>query len=569
MGASTEQHQSWKNQVGQARVPWAFIGGFVLSLTAAAFGIAGGVVDLDAATTLLLTLTVAIVGGLVDLHRLQERGLEELNDRVDTVDKRFTRFQDVNIIWDRLERESEIDEKKLIKLNEHAVSVNGNLPQFAIDHAESVITELANDLESIAKGTIKLRGEHRQLLMERVGEAESQVKATSFPQIDQGLWANEDNSYLELQEAKIAEGVNVERIFVTASPQDEERARHVAAQQRRRGIETHIVQQSSLKPELRHDMVIIDDEYVVVSHPADTADDFPIACTELYIDENKVKGYVKTFAEIRGHAKRVDVTQPRSGGLVQLNNANASWSDFDARAYLERNYIPPRPEDLDILERLAAALSEAHEALGALEIVDVGTGPNLYPLLAALPWAARIEAWEPAPDNLAYLQHVAGQPSLDPVWKPFWQHLEDKDIAYQRIDPGASLAELLEIRRAGIFDLPGAHYDVVSMHFCAESITGVREEYERALDRFTSAVRPGGRVVASMMVDSRGYHAGEAWFPAVAVDAADVERSLAERGITELQVTPIDIVGGPIREGYEGMLFLTGKRRPDEERLSR
>jgi hypothetical protein len=39
----------------------------------------------------------------------------------------------------------------------------------------------------------------------------------------------------------------------------------------------------------------------------------------------------------------------------------------------------------------------------ALDVVDVGTGPNLIPLFCALPRARRLTAWEYAESNVALL----------------------------------------------------------------------------------------------------------------------------------------------------------------------
>lgn len=246
-----------------------------------------------------------------------------------------------------------------------------------------------------------------------------------------------------------------------------------------------------------------------------------------------------------------------------MRNAEAAWSRFDAHAYLTQNYGAPRVEDLELIGRLVDFYSRLTEQLGLFSVVDVGTGPNLYPLLTALPFTKTLTAWEPAPLNLAYLRDAAESETLDSVWRPFWQALEHTDSRYRQVNPAVELAKRLSIIPGTIFELPSDTYDVASMHFCAESITSDLAEFEHAVQAVCGTVRPGGHVVASLMAGSEGYYAGEQWFPAVSINVSQTQ-SIFSKWLAEVVVQQIEIVGEPLRAGYEGMMLVTGKKEESD-----
>src|SRR5215813_2214758 len=84
-------------------------------------------------------------------------------------------------------------------------------------------------------------------------------------------------------------------------------------------------------------------------------------------------------------------------------NGEVDWSAFDSEAYFAHNYRTLRDDDREIMKIVrdwfvTAAIGP--EAVG----VDVGTGTNLYPALAMLPFCSRLELRELSPPNVAWLK---------------------------------------------------------------------------------------------------------------------------------------------------------------------
>jgi hypothetical protein len=71
------------------------------------------------------------------------------------------------------------------------------------------------------------------------------------------------------------------------------------------------------------------------------------------------------------------------------SNADYQWAEFDSEAYFQHYYGEPHPDD-DRVIRCAVEAFKRVPPLGAeLDVVDVGTGPNLIPLFCTLPGHAR------------------------------------------------------------------------------------------------------------------------------------------------------------------------------------
>lgn len=247
---------------------------------------------------------------------------------------------------------------------------------------------------------------------------------------------------------------------------------------------------------------------------------------------------------------------------------DAPWQDFDPEAYFQHYYGDPHPDD-DTLTFLAArALRNAQTVPGRdLDIIDVGTGPSLIPLLAALPVATRLTAWEYAAPNLQWLHNEITSPPLRPQWRHFWCQVK---AAYScdgadmspllPHDPLPLLTQRVRIVRGSIFDLPRHAYDAATMFFCAESITSCPSEFESALAAFVATVRPGGVIAAAFLAGSSGYAVSGRRYPAVKLDAAQIEAALKTR-LATIFVTPIGISLEEVRSGYTGAIFVSGKTR--------
>ncbi len=238
-------------------------------------------------------------------------------------------------------------------------------------------------------------------------------------------------------------------------------------------------------------------------------------------------------------------------------NADAPWADFDPDAYFNHYYGDPHPDDDLVARRAASALRDFAATASDLDILDVGTGANLIPLLAALPVARSLTAWEYADSNIAWLGSELQRGVLRPQWQRFWAQVMDVyGPAVCDFDVTARLRTLTKVQQGSIFDLPQAQWDAATMFFCAESITRQPAEFARACAAFAGAVRPGGAVVAAFLARSTGYQVGGIDYPAVPITPDSVQDVFAPL-VCKLNVEPIGFTDSEVRSGYSGMIFLS------------
>ncbi len=243
-------------------------------------------------------------------------------------------------------------------------------------------------------------------------------------------------------------------------------------------------------------------------------------------------------------------------------NADFQWSKFDSEAYFQHYYGAPHPDD-DLVIRVAVeALYRAAPVGAGLDVVDVGTGPNLIPFFCALPRARRLTAWDYAETNVAWLEAELARDDLRSQWQHFWS------VTREAYGPGETLPDnpiptlraRCEVRQGSIFDLPARTWDAATMFFCAESITGRMDEFEAACAAYARCVRPGGLLAAAFLVRSEGYVVADRPFPVLKLSPETIERVFKHHA-GAVRAEQIGIVEREIRSGYSGFIFLTGTAR--------
>lgn len=241
-------------------------------------------------------------------------------------------------------------------------------------------------------------------------------------------------------------------------------------------------------------------------------------------------------------------------------NADYAWKEFDSEAYFQHYYGEPHPDDDLVIQVAVEALKRARPLGEDLDIVDVGTGPNLIPFFCSLARARRLTAWEYAESNVAWLEREVAREDLRPQWQHFWRVVREAygDDVSLPDNPLPALREKCSVRQGSIFDLPRQTWDAATMFFCAESITGRHDEFEAACAQFARCVRPGGMLAAAFLVRSEGYVVGDRPFPVLKLSPETIERVFREHA-REVEAKEIGIVEREIRSGYSGFIFLTGQ----------
>jgi hypothetical protein len=243
-------------------------------------------------------------------------------------------------------------------------------------------------------------------------------------------------------------------------------------------------------------------------------------------------------------------------------NADYRWAEFDAEAYFQHYYSESHPDDDQVVRCAVTALKRALPAGSDLDVVDVGTGPNLIPLFCALPRAARLTVWEFAPSNIAWLKDELARNDMRSQWRHSWDVTREAYLPQYSlpVDPIPLLRTKTTLHQGSIFDLPKRRWDAGTMFFCAESITGRQEEFEAACAAYAQSVKVGGTLAAAFLVGSSRYVIAGSQFPILCLSAEAIEATFAHHA-TDVRAEKIGMIDREIRSGYSGFIFLTGIAR--------
>lgn len=247
---------------------------------------------------------------------------------------------------------------------------------------------------------------------------------------------------------------------------------------------------------------------------------------------------------------------PPSRQRRPTRNRDVDWDTWPVQAYLAENYRELHPCDAAVIRHHSRLYRQC--APGSIErSLELGAGPNLYPLMLAAAASHRIEAVECGAGNVAYLARQL-RDGPEASWQVFY-------ALCRRLDPALPPTMTDALSRVRVVhgdarSVPHGTYGLASMNFVAESVTEDLDEFTEFCRSFAASVRPGGYLVASFMENMPSYRIGRAsrW-PGCPVDRAVVHRVFAP--CTErLTVTRIDADPTLPDYGHTGMLLMRAVR---------
>ncbi len=116
------------------------------------------------------------------------------------------------------------------------------------------------------------------------------------------------------------------------------------------------------------------------------------------------------------------MSRSRAQGIIELpvhSNEEYDWDLFRSQQYFEHNYAEMRKDDAKMLaivrDWFAKAVSDHADA--PLDGIDVGSGANLYPALALLPYCDSVTLYEYSRENVGWLESAIKD--LPKSWLPF------------------------------------------------------------------------------------------------------------------------------------------------------
>ena len=251
--------------------------------------------------------------------------------------------------------------------------------------------------------------------------------------------------------------------------------------------------------------------------------------------------------------------QTRTLEAPAWRNRDVNWDRWPVQTYLHENYRRLHACDDAVLVHHSAYYRQL--APGSIaRSIEIGAGPNLYPLMVASAASRLIHAVDMSAANVTYLTaQITG--GADQSWQTFYDRCRELN---PQLPPSMQQAlASVKVSQGDLADIVPGGYDLASMNFVAESISEDKAEVAALCRSFVSTVRPGGHLVASFMENMARYGLGETTlWPGCPIDGADV-LEIFEPYVDDLAVTRID--ADPelpdYYGGYTGMIMLTGRRR--------
>jgi hypothetical protein len=253
--------------------------------------------------------------------------------------------------------------------------------------------------------------------------------------------------------------------------------------------------------------------------------------------------------------RRIKMDERSPDGL--LRNSDVDWDQWPVEDYLAEIYRELHVSDAAVIDhhsefyRRFAPQSLAHT-------LEIGAGPNLYPLMLAAAASQRIHALDYSASNVAYLERQLTD-GADESWIPFYTRCRtlNPDLPQTLTD---ALSRVYVTQGDGLL-MPAGVYDLASMSFVAEGCSEDTAEFTGFCQAFINSVRIGGYLVAAFVEGLQRFRFEEdgAQWPAYPVNEATLRQVFAPS--TEgLTLTRIDKDPADLSFEYTGMLLLTARR---------
>ena len=195
------------------------------------------------------------------------------------------------------------------------------------------------------------------------------------------------------------------------------------------------------------------------------------------------------------------------------------FKDFSPSDYLREYYSTIGKENAFLLEFLHATYYKF--PIGG-NLIEIGGGPTLYQLISASEVVESITFAEFHPDNLKVLKDWLKNNDSAFDWSPFLEYVKNLE--------GINSIDILEkrmrkkITRVIPCDLfnenptsKSEKFDIISMNFCAESITNTKEDFEKVMKNCLSLLKDGGYLIMTALKGANYYRVGQKNFPAYAI----------------------------------------------------
>ena len=260
---------------------------------------------------------------------------------------------------------------------------------------------------------------------------------------------------------------------------------------------------------------------------------------------------------------------------VQTTEITEAWAHFDARAYLNEYYSDLGSENMAFLNyyvRFFASLPD--NAVNTTKLLDFGSGPTIYPLIAAATKVNEIHVCDYLEPNLAELNlWLSGDRSAFD-WREFVKttiEMEtsatptDREIAAREAAIRDRTTKVMPCDASQLPPIPGmtAAYDILITNSCAEAATNDYNEWQRFVANIAALIKSGGTIVMSAVKGAnfgsieQSEADGSLYFPTVSIFEQDLVDVLTKVGFEPSSIVVESVPSDRPSRKYQGIMFAT------------
>lgn len=244
---------------------------------------------------------------------------------------------------------------------------------------------------------------------------------------------------------------------------------------------------------------------------------------------------------------------------------------FSPRDYLKEYFSAWDIED----EFTMSFLHRIYEGLEPQEtMVEIGGGPIIHQLISARRKVESIIFAEYLARNRFEVKTWKQNHKAAFDWDPYFEYIArlektDEPVADMKRSLRQKIRAIIpcDILRPPVLPaIPDSQFDLVSVHFCPESITSDESEFVAGMSRIVSLAKPNGLFVMSFLKESEIYAVGSKNFSAYPL----TEKKLLET-LSALDCQPLHLEHGPANPQFEypGTMSLLAQRKPIISRVQR
>lgn len=243
-------------------------------------------------------------------------------------------------------------------------------------------------------------------------------------------------------------------------------------------------------------------------------------------------------------------------------------TEFHPRKYLNEYYDHIGDENSVLLKFLSRAYRHIFSQLPAAKVLEVGGGPTLYQLISLSQYPVEIHFSEYSEANLREVKKWLEKHPRKFPWRKYIRFVHDhekqqshlKQLTHREQHLRNKVTKLLSIdlKKNPPFDLdPTIHYDIVSTHFVAESITPHKDIWRSNIETIVNLTT--NYLVMSAIIEANMYQVHTTSFYATPITIQDLQTELQIHGFT---IIMDDFVSAekPESQGYKGLYMVCAQK---------